>query len=168
MGVFAGHYELPPAEHPNAKTSSAARQAVAGESESNAKCGGEAVNSGEGIGCSTASIGDSKWIRKPRLSQLGRGGVAGLSWRPVDSQNWYLVTVNLVVNRTRVGGGQEGKYRLAQAATDGIIVLEIPETRVAQRRICAPPRDRFCARKIQRKIPENRPAPFRIIWLPSG
>ena len=80
MEVFAGHYELPPAEHPNAKTSSAARQAVAGESESNAKCGGGAVNSGDGIGCSTGSIGDSEGIPQGRLSQSFREAVARPSW----------------------------------------------------------------------------------------
>jgi hypothetical protein len=80
LGVFAGHYELPPAEHPNAKTSSAARQAVAGESESNAKCGGGAVNSGDGIGCSTGSIGDSEGIPQGRLSQSFREAVARPSW----------------------------------------------------------------------------------------
>src|SRR6185295_18804590 len=84
LGAFAGHYELPPGQHPNAKTSSPARQAVAGESESNAKCGGGAVNSGDGIRCSTGSIGDSGGIRKGRLSYLVRRLVAGSSWNRME------------------------------------------------------------------------------------
>ena len=80
LGVSAGHFVLPPAEHPNAKTTSRCRQAVVGESESNAKAGGEAVNSGEGIGCSTGSIGDSERIRKRHLSHSVHCPVARLSW----------------------------------------------------------------------------------------
>ena len=56
-----------------------ARQALACESESNAKCGGSAVNSGEGIRCSAASIGYAGRIRKSRLSQDGCQAVGGLS-----------------------------------------------------------------------------------------
>jgi hypothetical protein len=80
LGASAGHLVLAPAERLKARTTSAARQAVAAESESNAKCGGGAVNFGEGIGCSTGSIGDSEWIRKGRSSQLVRGGVVDRSW----------------------------------------------------------------------------------------
>ena len=111
-----GTWYCPPPNVLKARTSFPTRQALACKSESNAKCGGGAVNSGEGIGCSTASISDSRWIRKGGLSQLGPCGVVGPSSGLVDSQNRYWETVNLVVDRTRVGGGQEGKTGLLTAS----------------------------------------------------
>ena len=123
LGAFAGHLVLAPAEHPNARTSSAARQAVAGESESNAKCGGGAVNSGDGIGCSTGSIGDSERIRQGRLSQSFRCGCRGAVMEPDGTEKRYRGTVVIRMpepsrsgSRGKIAGLTVSWYRKSQKA----------------------------------------------------
>ena len=70
------------------------------------------MNSGEGIGCSTGSIGDSERIRKGRLSQLVRGPVAGRVMEPQTRRKKVVGTPShAVVHRTRVRSGSRGKIR---------------------------------------------------------
>src|SRR4029077_4113072 len=115
-----GTWYCPPPNVLKARTSFPTRQALACKSESNAKCCGNAVNSGEGIGCSAASIRDSKRMRKRCLSGPSRHPVTRVKW----NRKRYRAAVPPTVSLTRVGGRQEGKSRVKIADRTGASAKE--------------------------------------------